>query len=100
MQVGPSRPLPYSVRKPSDFVPSDPLHSRSRMRTPQSGWSCGELVRTRLYSLRLSCEVPRPTPTLYTYPDNRPPRPDLRAPPRGGNSPQSLRSEEHTSELQ
>src|SRR6266481_2602833 len=48
MRGGPSRLLPYTVRKPSDFVPSDPLRSRSRMRKLLSGCSCGELVRTRL----------------------------------------------------
>ena len=89
----PSRPLPCSAQTLCGFVPSGPRRSRSRMRTPRRGCWRGELARTRLYSPRLSCGVPRPSQPPYTRPGKRPQRPDPRAPRRARSSPRSRDAE-------
>jgi hypothetical protein len=80
--LGNTRPLPYSVRKASDLVPSGPRRSDSSMRTPCRAAAPENWRELDCVSPRLSCGTPRPTPLRYTRPGKRPLGPDPRASPR------------------
>jgi hypothetical protein len=67
-RVARSRPLPCSVRRISDFVPSGPRHCRSRRGTLLRGCCHGELVRTLSCSPQVSCGALCPIPPRYTRP--------------------------------
>jgi hypothetical protein len=77
-----SRPLPCSVRRTSDFVPSDPRHFRARRRTLRRGYCHGELERIRPCGPPLSCGALCPVPPRHTHPGKRSLRAGPRAPPQ------------------